>query len=99
MEPVEAVPDGVRIRLRVQPRASRTAITSAADGRIRVALTAPPVDGAANASLIKALAEALGVPPRRVALAAGEKSRDKVVEVTGVEASWVRERLRVSGNE
>lgn len=81
----------VFVRLRVQPRASRNAIHLEPEGTIRIALTAPPVDGAANAALRKFVAKVLGVSVRAVALKLGEKSREKTLEVTGMSASSVRE--------
>jgi len=69
------------LRLRIQPRASREGIDGVHDGRLRVRVSSPPVDGAANESLIRILAHALGVPRRAVTLVRGEKNRDKEVIV------------------
>lgn len=83
--------DGVvRFAVRVSPRASREAIAGVHDGALKVALTAPPVEGAANAALIALLAKALGVPKRSVRIVSGESSRQKRVEVEGVDAARVR---------
>ena len=68
------------LTLRVQPRASRDALQPDAE-RLRVRITAPPVDGAANAHLQRYLAECFGVAASRVALVRGESSREKVVRV------------------
>jgi uncharacterized protein YggU (UPF0235/DUF167 family) len=54
------------------------------EGRLRVRLTAPPAEGAANDALIKLLARALGVPRSRVKVARGAASRNKLVEVLGI---------------
>ena len=70
--------------VRVAPRASRSAVLGVHDGALKVALTAPPVEGAANAALIAFLAKALGVPKRDVVIEQGEASRSKLVRVTGV---------------
>jgi uncharacterized protein (TIGR00251 family) len=78
----------------VQPKASRDACIVEADGRIRVALTAPPVDGAANASLTAFIAGRLDLPKRAVRLVAGEKSRDKVIAIEGLDREIVLQRLR-----
>ena len=78
--------DGVRVPIRVAPRASRAAIVGVHDGALKVALTAPPVEGAANDALVRLLAKALGVPKGAVRLVQGERSRDKVVEIAGVDA-------------
>ena len=80
----------VRFAVRVSPRASRDAIAGVHDGALKVALTAPPVEGAANAALIALLAKALGVAKRAVTIASGEASRQKRVQIEGVTASDVR---------
>lgn len=89
MEALEEISGGIRIRVRVVPKASRTAFTVESGGRLKVALTAPPVDGAANAMLIQAVAKKLGVAPRLVRIASGLKARDKTVEVQGVSRAVV----------
>ena len=74
----------VLLRVRVQPKASRDAIVREPDGRIRVALTAPPVEGEANRALCVFLAKSLNLPKRCVSLTAGEKSREKTVRIDGI---------------
>jgi hypothetical protein len=86
-------PEEVLLRVRVQPKASRNALVVEGDGRIRVALTAPPIDGAANEALKAFLAKALSVPRRAVVLVQGEKSRDKTVSIQGVTAEHIRRTL------
>lgn len=81
---------GVSFGVRVSPRASRDAVMGVHDGALKVALTAPPVEGAANAALIALLAKALGVAKRAVTIASGEASRQKRVRVDGVTADDVR---------
>ncbi|MFA6242081.1 MAG: DUF167 family protein [Candidatus Hydrogenedentales bacterium] len=93
MEALEKRGDDVWLRVRVQPRASRNSIHVAGD-RIRVALTAPPVDGEANAALVAFVAKTLGVARRSVALVQGEKSRDKVVSIAELERSAIEAKLR-----
>ena len=68
----------------VQPRASRAKLGPVHDGRLKVAVTAPPVDGEANAAVIEALAKALGVARSAVEVIAGASSRRKTVRVAGV---------------
>ncbi|MCX5759725.1 MAG: DUF167 domain-containing protein [Candidatus Hydrogenedentes bacterium] len=89
-----AANDGVRLNVRVQPKASRNALTVEPDGRIRVALTAPPVEGEANKALVAFLAERFGVPKRDIALIRGSASREKVVEIKGVTIGEVEALLR-----
>jgi hypothetical protein len=75
----------VLLALHVQPGASRTEVAGVhgAEGevRLRVRLAAPPVDGKANAELLRFLADAFGVPPRQVSLVRGGTSRKKTVRV------------------
>ena len=80
----------VRVEVRVAPRASREAVLGVHDGALKIALTAPPVDGAANAALVAYLAVALGIAKREVRIVAGESSRTKLVEIAGVTAGAVR---------
>ena len=75
---------GTELRVRVQPRASRNAILGPYDGATRIALTAPPVEGAANAALLAYLAEIFGVSKRSVTLMRGQTARSKLVQVAGV---------------
>jgi uncharacterized protein (TIGR00251 family) len=72
---------GVSIEVRVAPRSSRSAIVGARDGALRVSLTAPPVEGEANAALIELLARTLSVPKRAVRILRGERGRQKIVAV------------------
>jgi uncharacterized protein (TIGR00251 family) len=81
--------DRVRFAVRVQPRASRSEIVGLQGDALRIRLTAPPVEGAANAALIALLASALRVPSRRVRIVVGASSRSKIVEVEGVDADAV----------
>jgi len=82
------------LRVRVQPRASRQAIVGWSEANVlRVAVTAPPVDGAANHALRQVLADALGVAPSAISVVRGERGRDKVVRIDGVTDDVVRTRL------
>jgi hypothetical protein len=82
--------------VRVQPRASRDAIEGewpAAPGVLKVRLTAPPVDNRANDALRRLLAARLNIPVAAVRIISGERSRTKRVEVRGLTAQQVRERI------
>ena len=76
-----ATADGVRLTLHVQPGARRTEVAGLHGDALKIRLAAPPVDGKANAELVRLLAEAFGVPRRQVAILRGETSRDKLVRV------------------
>ncbi len=79
----------VTLELLIQPRASRTRVVGEHDGRLRVQLAAPPVDGEANAALVEFLAGALRVKKADVAVLRGETGRRKSVRVAGVAAAAV----------
>ena len=79
--------DGAVLELLVQPRASLTRVVGEHDGRLKIQLAAPPVDGEANAALIAFLAGALRVKRADVALLAGESGRRKRVRIAGVSAA------------
>jgi uncharacterized protein (TIGR00251 family) len=70
-------------KVRVAPRSSRNEIVGEHDGALRVRLTAPPVEGAANAALVRTLARAFDVSPSSVAIISGATSRTKTVSITG----------------
>ena len=93
---IRASANGVLIDVRVIPRAGRSGLAGARGDALLVRLNAPPVDGAANAELIEVIAAALGVPQRAVSLVAGERSRQKRVEVIGVDVERARGALRVT---
>jgi len=80
--------------IQVVPRASRVAVGPAVGDRLRVAVTAPPVDGAANAAVIEALADAFGVRRAAVSIVRGEKGRRKTVRIEGGSASVLTGLLR-----
>lgn len=84
---------GVRFRVRVQPRACRAEVAGPHGDALRVRLTAPPVEGAANAQLVALLADRLGVPKSAVTIARGAHGRSKVVEVAGVSPAAVKAAL------
>ena len=85
----------LRFEVHAKPRAKRTSIVGVRshDGALEVALAAPPVDGAANAELVKALALALGIPKRSARIVRGEGARTKLVGVSGLNEGELRERL------
>ncbi|HTU10894.1 MAG TPA: DUF167 domain-containing protein [Allosphingosinicella sp.] len=96
--PVSAEPDGgVRLRVRVTPRARKTVLAglTEVEGRpaLAVRLAAPPVDGAANKLLLAFLAEWLDLPKSAVRIVAGETGRLKTIALSGVTAERVAARL------
>ena len=73
----------------VQPRASRARVGPVHDGRLKIAVTAPPVDGEANAAVIELLAKQLGVARGAIEVIAGASSRRKTVRIAGVTRAQV----------
>lgn len=91
--PLRPVDNGVTLSVRVVPRAARDGVAGIRDDALLVRLTAPPVDGAANAALIRFLAERCGVPLRAVTILNGERGRRKVVHISGVSMETAAARL------
>ncbi len=78
-------PPVAKLRIHVTPRAKREEVAEIRSGGvIAVRITAPPVEGVANAHLVAFLAEALGLRRRAVRIAHGERSREKTIEVVGI---------------
>lgn len=92
---VDERPGGIRIAIHVQPRASRTEIAGVHGEALKVRLSAPPVDGAANEALVTFLAEHFAVPRRGVKIVGGAQSRAKVVEIDGLSVAALRRMLNL----
>ena len=89
-----------RVRVHVTPRAKRESVEGFdAEGRLKVRLTAPPVEGEANRALVALLAKKLGVPRRMVRIVRGDSARDKLVEVEGRDNETLRAALDALAKE
>ena len=88
--------EAVTFAVRVMPRSSRNEIAGVQGDALKVRLTAPPVEGAANAALIACLAQQLGVRKSAVAIVGGIRSRTKVVRVEGITRERVEQTLRLA---
>ena len=84
------------VRVRVLPRARRSELAGMRAGALVVRVSAPPVEGKANAAVCALLAERAGVPRSRVSVLRGETARDKVVRVEGVDAGALRSALELA---
>jgi uncharacterized protein (TIGR00251 family) len=83
----------LRLALKLSPRSKKEGVEGVQDGRLHIKLTAPAVDGKANAALVAFLARLLEVKKTQVLLVTGEKARLKVVEIEGCDLSQARARL------
>jgi hypothetical protein len=83
------VPDGCTLTIRLHPGARKNAVTGIHAEAVKIALTAPPVDGKANEALIVFLAETFHLPRARINIVAGPTSRSKTIRITGKSAAEV----------
>ncbi len=90
---LQGAEDGVMIKVYVQPRASKNELAGLQGDELKLRLTSPPVEGAANKLCREFLAKLLGVAKGRVALVAGDKSRHKRIFVQGLTAEQARRTL------
>jgi uncharacterized protein len=85
--------DVARVAVKLQPRGRADELLGFADDVLRARVSAPPVDGRANKALCRLIAERAGVAPSRVTVVRGAKSREKLVEVRGVDPEVLAARL------
>ena len=88
----------IRVRVHVQPRASRSEVVGTHGTALKVRVHAPPIDGAANDAVISLLSAQLGVPRHAVRIVAGGAARAKTVDIEGTTEAAVRA-LATGGNE
>lgn len=89
---------GVRLEVKVQPRSSRNQIVGEQNGALKIKLTAPPVDGEANAALVEFLSACLQVPRKNINLIKGDTSRHKMVEIAGLSPTQLLARLDLNSS-
>ena len=82
-----------RLKLRIVPNAKRNEVTGEHGDAVKIKVAAPAIDGKANEALLEFIAEKLGLHRRNLTLIAGEKSRDKLIEIAGLDATEARGRL------
>lgn len=90
---LKASPHGVTVAVKAQPRAPRNEIVGVEGGELKIKITAPPVDSAANEALVEFLADKLDCPRRCVQLLRGQTARHKLFLVTGLSAEDIAARL------
>ncbi len=87
---IKEAENSVTFRVRLAPRSSRNSIVGEHQGALKIALTAPPVEGAANQALVEFLAKTLGIRKSAVKIIAGEKSKNKTVRVEGITGEAIK---------
>jgi uncharacterized protein (TIGR00251 family) len=92
-------PPHADLAVRLQPRAREDAVKGERDGAVLVRVTAPPVDGKANAALVALIAKRAQVPKSSVSVVRGHASRDKIVRVEGVDGTQLRQALGLGSGE
>jgi uncharacterized protein (TIGR00251 family) len=92
-------PEGIVLRIHVQPGAGRSAVVGRHGDALKVRVAAPPVEGRANEAARSLLAEALAVPEADVELTSGQSSRSKRFRLKGLDAEEADKRLRVALDE
>ena len=85
----------ITLKVRVQPKASKTALTGILDGVLKVSITAPPVDNEANKALCEYLAKRLKLPKSAVTVIVGETNRNKIVAIKNVTIEKLRAELTI----
>jgi uncharacterized protein (TIGR00251 family) len=84
---------GITFAVKAHPRARRNAVTGTVGDALKLAITAPPVEGKANQAVIEFFADLFAIPRSSVTIASGETSRNKVVRIAGVSKSAAEQRL------
>ncbi len=93
MIPLQESTKGISFAVRVHPRARKNAVTGIVGDALKLALTAPPVEGRANQAVIEFFAELFAIPRSSVTIASGETSRNKIVRISGLSRAAVGQRL------
>ncbi len=93
MIPLHETAKGISFAVKVQPRARRNAIIGVMGDSLKLALTAPPVEGRANEAVIEFFAQLFQIPRASVTIASGETSRNKVIRIAGLSRAEVEQRL------
>ncbi len=90
---IKATDGGIRLTIRLTPKSSRDKVLGPHGDALKIALTSPPIEGKANAHLVKFLSKLLRVPKSAITFATGELSRNKVVDVDGVTVPEATQKL------
>ncbi len=85
----------VLLQVMVQPRASKDQVVGIHGNHIKIRLTSPPVEGAANKALVKFLSKKLKIPASKITIKRGQRARQKLLEVEGASAKDVKKKLGI----
>ena len=88
-------PDGLLLSVKLQPRASMNEIGEALGSELKIRVTAPPVDSAANEALVRFLADQLGCARNQVELVRGHSSRKKLIKLHGISSETFLTKLEL----
>jgi len=94
MIPIHQTSSGVTFAVKVHPRAKKNAITGELGDALKLALTAPPIDGRANEACIEFFAKLLNLPRSSITIASGENSRRKIMRIEELSVDELRQRLK-----
>ena len=86
--------NGIRLSAIIQPRSSNNKVTGVYNNALKIHLTSPPVDGAANKACIRFFSKMLGISPSEISIIQGFNSRNKTIEVIGLTEKQFREILK-----
>jgi uncharacterized protein len=93
MVAIRDTPTGATFAVKVQPRARKNAVTGMVGNALKLALTAPPIEGRANQAVIDFFADLFEIPRSSITIASGLTSRNKIIRITGVKPATVEQRL------
>jgi len=90
---IESINGGVKLHLFIQPKSSKNEIVGLHDGKLKIKVTAPPVDGKANAELVDFLSDFFDLPKRNIEITKGDTGRNKTVIITGTTREIIEAKL------
>ena len=90
---IEEINGGVKLHLFIQPKSSKNEIVGIHDGKLKIKITAPPVDGKANAALVEFLSDIFEIPKRQIEITKGDTGRNKTVILMGVSRIIIEEKV------
>ena len=92
---INSCKNGIRFSAIIQPRSSKNEVTGIFHNALKIRLTAPPIDGAANKACIRFFSKLLGVSPSEISIIQGFSSRNKTIEIIGLTEKQFREILKI----